>query len=191
VSTDRDGEALDDASARDHAGSCAACGAWIASVDDLTRRYRVRSTGSPDVVSAALGRWAAGEPADPQRTTGRAVLLIAGVIGLALSALAVAGAPAGRAVGEHLGRDLAGLQGALAVGFLLAARRPERYGRGLLPVALAAVAVVLLPSAADTAALVTDPLAELAHLPVLAGLVGLLLLFDPTRAAARRPELPA
>jgi predicted anti-sigma-YlaC factor YlaD len=189
LSAYRDSEALDDAQARAHLDACDDCGGWVDALDGLTRAVRVRAAGSPDVASAGIEafRRHVVEPVERQREVARMLLGVAGVAGLALFAIAIAGVSGTTAVAGHFGRDLSGLQAAISVGFLLAAWRPGSYGRGLLPVTAAAVLVVLLPSAAHAATLEAAPLAEAAHLPLLLGLVGLLLLVDPARQSRGLP----
>jgi len=187
LSAFRDSEALDDPQARAHIDRCTECAAWADTLDGLTRAVRVRAAGSPDVTSAGIEafRRQSPEPATPQREVARGLLGFAGVAGLVLFAVALLGVPGTAAVAGHFGRDLSGLHAAISVGFVLAAWRPSRYGRGLLPVVAAAVAVVLLPSAAQATAHEAGLLAELAHLPLLFGFVGLLLLLDHGRQPGR------
>lgn len=106
------------------------------------------------------------------------LLAVAGVAGLVLALLSLAGAP-----GLHAEHDLLGFEVAFAVGFLLCARDPARYGRALLPITAVASLVVLLPSAAAAASTPIDLLAEVGHLSVLAGLTGLVLLAGATPPA--------
>ncbi len=179
LSAYRDTEALDDPVARAHLESCGACTTWASVLDQVTRAVRLRSTGSPDVASAAIEAFQTKRPPTAARETARLLLGTAGLAGLALFALALAGLPGTAVIAGHFGQDLSGLHAAISLGFLLAAWQPARYGRGLLPVAAMAVLVVLLPSAAHATGPVAAPLAEAAHLPLLVGLVGLLLLLDP------------
>jgi len=180
LSAFRDGEAADDARAHAHVQDCAACAAWAVGVDRATAAGTRGLYAPPpgvDVVTAAVADFAArqGDRRDLRERVGVAVLAVAGVSGFVLAALSLG------AVGDHTHQDLLGFQIALSVGFLLCARDPARYGRGLLAVSAAASLIVLLPSAAGTAAGGLDLLAEASHLPVLAGLIGLLLLLDTVR----------
>ena len=186
LSAFRDNEALDDPRARAHLDTCAACAEWAQALDGLTRAVRVRPAGSPDVASAGIEafRRQVERPVRLQREAARALLAIAGVGGLVLFAVALLALSGTAAVAGHLGRDLLGLHAAISLGFVLTAWRPARYGRGLLPVTAAAV-IVLLPSALDAPSHDAALLAEAAHLPLLLGLVGLLLLVRPDRGAPR------
>lgn len=182
-----DHETVHDPAAQAHLARCEACAEWEQALDGLTGMVRTWSVSSPDVMSAAIAafRRRAARPVNRQREVARVLLSLAGLLGIALSAVTLLGLASTAAVAGHLGQDLSGLQAAIALGFLLAAWQPERYGRGLLPVAAAAV-FVLLPSAAHAASGAAELLAEAAHLPLLLGFVGLLLLFDRHAGSAVR-----
>ncbi|MEE8602841.1 hypothetical protein [Euzebya tangerina] len=155
-------------------------------LDEQVLHFRERiGAAPPDVTRAASLAFAQrSQPAGQQVRAGRVLLAVAGVLGLSLSAVALAGL-AGWGLGAsvardmHLGLDLSAVQIALAVGWLLAAWRPERYRSGLLPVsAAAAIALTLSSSLASpvTATAGTQViLAEASHLPVLLGTAGLWL----------------
>jgi hypothetical protein len=204
LSAARDGEAGADPSAGAHLASCAGCGRWQAALDAAeTAVARAQAAQPvPDVTAAALDAWAeqerragaarsaAADPGRPGSAAGRAarwLLVAAGVAGLVLAAVQLTASP-GSPAGGHYGQDLLGFQVAFAVGFLLCARHPERYARALLPITAAAGLVVLLPSAADLTGGPLDLLAEAGHLPVLAGLAGLVLLVGATPAPSRRAD---
>jgi hypothetical protein len=187
LSAFRDSEVLDDPVARAHIEACRACETWAWRLDRTTRAVRIRLTGSPDVADAAIEAFRRGVGPSPehQRDAARFLLAAAGLAGLALFAVSLAGLPGATALAGHFGRDLSGLHAAICVGFLLAAWRPTRYGHSLLPVAAMAAVVVLLPSAAHVTSPDVSPLAEAAHIPLLFGLVGLLLLLEPMRPRRR------
>ncbi|MGH8908032.1 MAG: hypothetical protein ACRD0K_16325 [Egibacteraceae bacterium] len=187
LSAFRDTEALDDPVARAHIDACEACTAWASTLARVTRAVRVRPAGSPDVASAAIEafRRRIERPLARQREAARLLLAAAGLTGLVLFALEIAGLTGMAAVAGHFGQDISGLQAAISLGFLLTAWRPARYGRGLLPVAVMAVLVVLLPSAAHATGPDVELLAEAAHLPLLVGLAGLLLSLQPIKAHRR------
>lgn len=148
-------------------------------VDRLAAAYREALGPSPDIVSAAVTAFRGGVTATVAQRAGRVLLGVAGAVGVVLAAaLAVVESSHGRL-------ELAGLHAAVAAGFVLAAARPLRYGRALVPVTAIAVAAVLLPSAADHSAVTADLLGEAAHLPLLAGALGLFLLLNP--APGQRP----
>ena len=107
---------------------------------------------------------------------GRALLWAAAVTGLLLAASRLVGIPPlSERISAHAGRELAALEAALAVGFTLAAWRPRRHAGGLLWVALTAAGLTLLGSGADLLSGRSHLSGEVAHLPLLAGAVGLLL----------------
>jgi hypothetical protein len=185
LSAARDAQAGDDPRARAHLEGCGPCARWAATLDEVTRYARVRPGTAPDVLGPALAAWPEHSAApstwpDARQTqVGRAVLAGAGLAGLALAALGLLDVfgYAGEA-GFHLGWELYSFEAALAVGFLLAARSPRRYLGGLLPVALAAVLLTLVPSAGVAASGGADLVREASHVPLLAGVAGLLLLAD-------------
>lgn len=175
LSAFRDGEAMLDGPARAHLDNCSGCTSWEQSLDGLTRRLVVRSASAPDVTAAALVAWAQ-QPTSTagELLAGRIALALAGVVGVVLAALTLVQ----RGVGVHLSQDLAAMEAALAVGFLLAAWRPHRYGRALLPVSAVAGALTLLASTGDVTGTAANLLVEASHLPILLGLGGLFLLLD-------------
>lgn len=145
---------------------------------DLARRYAEALGPTPDVTSRAVARFRADPDVTAAWTPWRMLQVLAGVAGLLLAVLQVLAGT------THTGHDVAGLQAALAVGLLLAAWRPVRYGRPLTPVLLVAGVWLLLPAAMDTTAIEVDVLAEAAHLPIVVGAVALVL-SRPTAPRAR------
>lgn len=184
LSAFRDGEAADDVGAHAHVQACAACAGWALGVDRAAASAGAlyAPPAGVDVVTTAVAAFEArqGDRRDLRERIGVLVLALAGVSGFILAAMSLG------SLGDHTHQDLLGFQLALSVGFLLCAHDPSRYGRGLLAVSAAASLIVLLPSAAGTAAGGLDLLAEASHLPVLVGLIGLLLLLD----TVRQPERP-
>jgi predicted anti-sigma-YlaC factor YlaD len=98
-------------------------------------------------------------------------------IGVALPALLL-GDDAGLPV--HTARHLGSFAVALGVGFLVAAWRPSRIA-GLLPVAAALVACLVVTSAFDVAVGRAAPTGELSHATELVGLAALWLLWRSER----------
>jgi predicted anti-sigma-YlaC factor YlaD len=196
LSARRDGEAGVDPVHAAHVEGCTGCRRWGTTVDDLTRRMAVRPAGTPDVVGAALAaaataaarRRAAVRWARPrQAVLGRALLgaCAAAVLGVAAAQVLPVLLQGAGAI-AHVRADVVALESAVGIGLLLAAGRPGRYAGPLLPmVAAAAVMTTLLAATAVTtgAAHVRE---ELAHLPLLVGLFGLLLVAD-ARQPARAP----
>ena len=132
-------------------------------LDELTTRYRASLGEAPpavaDLAMATFREQARARSFDLVRIA----LAVIGLAGLAIDLPVVLGSAA------HTSQDVAVLHMALAVGFLVAAWSPERYARGLAPVALAAAVMLALPGVAEGTGAQRGPLAELAHLPVLAG----------------------
>jgi predicted anti-sigma-YlaC factor YlaD len=174
----RDGETFNDARAADHIQACPGCTAWVEALDGLTGRLRVRSAASHDLVGPALAAWRsrAERGADQRARAGRAVLLSAGLAGLLLAVSRLVGfPPVSPRISAHAGRELAAFEAALAVGFILAAWRPRRHADGLLVVALTVTAFTVAGASADLLVGRHQLGSEVAHLPLLAGTLGLVL----------------
>ena len=139
-------------------------------LNQITAGYReALGEAPPAVADVAMSRFR-----EQGRARGfdlvRGILLVVGLAGIAMDLPVVLG------TSTHTGQDVAVLHIALAIGFLVAAWRPARYARGLAPVALAAAVMLAVPGLSDGGATaVRGPLAELSHLPVLAGAVTLAL----------------
>jgi len=190
LSAHRDGEAFHDERAARHMETCEACAAWVRALDGLTGRLRLRPAARLDLVGPALAAWRTGAAGRRRlrAAVGRSLLAAAAVTGVLLAASRLAGVPTlSPSIGAHAGRELAGFEAALAVGFALAAWRPRQHAGGLLWVALTVAVVILAGSATDLLAGRSQLAAEAAHLPLLAGVLGLAL----TRPAPRRPGPPA
>lgn len=196
LSAARDGEVGEDATARAHLAACGDCARWQSALVAVELAVAATTVPAPPgLTSPALAAYA-GEQAQPsaRERVARLLLAAAGSAGIVLAVLSLTRAP-----GAHLEHDLLGFEVAFAIGFLLCARDPARYGRALLPITAVAALVVLLPSAAAAATSI-DLLAEAGHLSVLAGLAGLVLLAgsaspqrtaaDPDHAAGLRPASP-
>jgi predicted anti-sigma-YlaC factor YlaD len=178
LSAYRDGEELNNAEAADHVATCPACTAWEQTLDGLTGRLRVRPAEPPDLVGPALAAWREGAARHRHNrmAAGRALLWAAAATGLTLAASRLVGIPPlSERISAHAGRELAALEAALAVGFTLAAWRPHRHAGGLLWVTLTAAVLTLLGSGADVLTGRSHPSGEVAHLPLVAGALGLVL----------------
>jgi hypothetical protein len=193
VSAHRDGEAFEDTEAVRHLETCTACAAWLAGLDGLSGRLRLRPATQPDLVGPALAAWREETAGHGHRrlAAGRALLWVAAVTGLTLAASRLVGVPPlSERISAHAGRELAALEAALAIGFTLAAWRPRRHAGGLVWVALTAAALTLLGSGADVLAGRSHVGGEVAHLPLLAGALGLALT-RPGRPRHRLGAAPA
>jgi predicted anti-sigma-YlaC factor YlaD len=185
ISADLDGEDLP--VARDeltrHLSHCPACREYQASASALQRRTRVRAAPAvPDLtrqVLAAIGAEPRPAPAAQGLRLGVGVI---GVLQLGLSLPALLfGSDAGLPV--HTARHLGSFGVALAVGFLVAAWRPQRIA-GLLPLATALVVCLVGSSILDVTTGHASPSGELSHAAEVLGLLGLWLL---ARSATSTP----
>jgi predicted anti-sigma-YlaC factor YlaD len=158
-----------------HLASCGPCRAWHADARALHTRMRVAPAPVvPDLsagVLAAIGAERSSAPGDRALRVALAVVALV-QIGVALPALLL-GEDAGLPV--HTARHLGSFAVALGVGFLVAAWRPERVG-GLLPLAAALVACLVLSSVLDVASGRVVATNELTHVTELVGLAALWLL---------------
>jgi predicted anti-sigma-YlaC factor YlaD len=137
-----------------HLAGCAGCAAWQARAEEVTRAVRVQAVRVPDLTARVLAAVAAdpaaaaaGRPTPGGWQPSRAVLRA----GLALTALAqvLLALPVLLSAGElHASREMACFEVALAVGFALAAWRPER-ARVFVPVAAVLAAGLALTSVFD------------------------------------------
>jgi predicted anti-sigma-YlaC factor YlaD len=181
-----DGEALGVpvAALDTHLAGCAGCRAFAQEAEALHRGLRVQAIAPvPDLtadVLAAIGRASTPPPAVEALRVGLAVVGLV-QIGLALPSLLL-GEDAGLPV--HTARHLGSFAVALAVGFLVAAWRPNRIA-GLLAVTAALVACFLVTSALDVAAGRTALTNEAGHATELVGL-GLLWCLARTSGQGRR-----
>lgn len=149
--------------------------------DLLTRigaQYRSGLGEAPPAVTNAASHAFRRQVAARTWDVPRLMLVLAGVGGLLLDLPVLFGAAV------HTHQDVAVLHLALAVGFLVCAWRPARYARGMIPVALAAAVLLVLPTAADRTVVITNGLAELSHMPVLIGAAA--LMFGGWRVPVRR-----
>ena len=186
LSAHLDGEAPRQPGQRQHIATCAPCKSWWAELDDLPSAALDGPT--PDLISPAVAHFRSPELAgsSTQTTVGRWLLGAAGVLGVALAAVGVwtvrdVLAPAG----AHLGTELYAFEAAVSIGLLLAAHRPERYGRSVTPIVLVVALLTALPASGLVGPAV-GVLAEASHIPVLMGLMGLFVIH--TADSPRRPS---
>lgn len=164
-----------DATLDGHVAGCAECRGWLARAEQVTRLVRVQSAHVPDLTAAVLAAVAA----DPQASAaargqaaareaaahGRRQILRVAVAVAAAAQLAIA-LPillGGLAVDPHTSREMASFDVALAVGFALAAYRPER-ARAFVPVAFVLAVCLAATSAVDIANSSTALVHEVGHL---------------------------
>ncbi|MFI7576286.1 zf-HC2 domain-containing protein [Micromonospora sp. NPDC049497] len=154
-----------------HTQSCPGCRSWLARAERVTRLARVRPVAVPDLtapVLAAVAADAAVARAVPvaalraRRQVLRVAVAVAAVAQVAV-ALPVLLAGLGVAADPHTSREMASFDIALAVGFALAAWRPER-ARAFVPVALVLAVCLAGTSAVDIANSTTALVHEVGHL---------------------------
>lgn len=155
-----------------HLDDCAECRRYAQAVGVLDRRVRIGVAEQvPDLTAAVLISLADDRAATQDRRTRdlRGLVALAGLVQLALAMPGLVGL-----VGPdlHLGRDLAALQLALGVGFLVAAWQPSRAA-GLLPVAGVVALAALATGMVDVATGAATLAGELTHLTELVGVAAL------------------
>lgn len=177
VSALRDGEEGDATPLGTHVRDCPPCRAWLDDLDRLTSRYRLGLVRSPDLTAAALAEWDRQSHAGASSADGwRWVLAAAGTASILVSATRlIAGLGPlvwGPAHAHHM-REIAAVEVALGLGFLLVARRPSRFSAGLVPVCVALVALLATVVAVDILGGHTSWMSELVHVPLALGTVAL------------------
>ncbi|WP_328424193.1 zf-HC2 domain-containing protein [Micromonospora sp. NBC_00389] len=152
-----------------HTATCVGCRDWLARAEQVTRLVRVQPVEVPDLTAAVLAAVAADSahrsPAAVRRARRqvlRIAVAVAAVAQLAI-ALPILLAGLGVSVDPHTSREMASFDVALAVGFALAAWRPER-ARAFLPVALVLAVCLAGTSVVDIANSTTALVHEAGHL---------------------------
>jgi len=178
-----------------HVDGCAGCRTWLTAAERVTRQARVRSVGVPDLTGQILAavaderRAEQGERAAAVRGT-RQILRVAVGIAAAVQLLLALPVLLGVGVDPHASREMASFDIALAVGFALAAWRPEQ-ARAFVPVAFVLAACLAVTSGLDVADGATHLTHEVGHLAALvqAGLLWALGRRSPQtdRTPATRP----
>lgn len=153
-----------------HLAGCSGCRVWLIQAERVTRVVRVQPVDVPDLTARVL----AAVTADASATTStgdrdavhvrRQVLRLAvAVTAIAQLAVALPVLLAAFGVGGHTGREMASFDVAIAVGYALAAYRPER-ARAFIPVAVVLAACLAATSAIDIANSTTGWTSEIGHL---------------------------
>ncbi|GAB3138673.1 zf-HC2 domain-containing protein [Micromonospora sonneratiae] len=157
-----------------HLTTCSGCRNWLARAEQVTRLVRVRVADVPDLTATVLAAVAAdprAAAAERQRRAatayGRRQILRVAVAVAAVAQLAVALpillAGLGVAADPHTSREMASFDVALAVGFVLAAYRPER-AQAFVPVAFVLAICLAGTSVIDIANSTTALVHEIGHL---------------------------
>jgi predicted anti-sigma-YlaC factor YlaD len=142
-----------DGDVNEHVGSCAACRAWLAGAQRVTRAVRVQPVEVPDLTVPILAAvQAEGLLAGvPKRRAGWAAgrlawaLAVAAIVQLMIAVPELLGSAGHDA---HAGREVAALDIAFAVGLLVTACYPE-YARVFAPVVITLVICFASASALD------------------------------------------
>ncbi|MCC5947286.1 MAG: hypothetical protein JJT89_02425 [Nitriliruptoraceae bacterium] len=158
-----------------HLAVCASCQGFRDGLEAVTRRVRVGVADEvPDLTASVLVALADDRAVSRDRRTLelRWLVALAGAVQLVLAVPALVGM-----VGPdlHLGRDLAALQLALGVGFLVAAWQPSRTP-GLVPVAVVVALVAVVTGSLDVLSGAATLTGELTHLAEIVGVAALIAL---------------
>lgn len=183
-----------------HLAGCAGCRGWLERAALATRLVRAPQAAAPDLTGQVMAAVAADvadghrrrlEAARGRRQVLRVAVAVAAVAQLVMAVqvlLSGLDLPGGFAVGgdPHTGREMASFDVALAVGFAMAAYRPER-ARAFVPVAFVLAACLAATTMIDVANSSTALVQEVGHLVALAQAV---LLWGLGRTSAPRPGAP-
>lgn len=167
ASARHDGEVatLDAATCDGHAASCSPCRAFIDGLAPLARTTRLREADPVPDLTAQILVAAAAEEAEAEGHRARQARWALGLVGVAQAIVALIAVTTD---GGHLGRELAGWELALGVGFAWAAWQP-RHAAGLVPTVAVLSAVAVLGALGDLVGGATSLVAEAEHLVEVAG----------------------
>jgi predicted anti-sigma-YlaC factor YlaD len=182
----------------EHATTCPECRMWLAQVERVTRAVRVQVAEVPDLTATVLAAVAADPKAGAARDRQAAAarrrrqILRVAVAVAAVAQLAVALPILLASLGAHSTREMASFDVALAVGFALAAYRPER-AQAFVPVAFVLAVCLAGTSLLDVANATTSVVHEIGHLAtvVQAGLLWALGRVDRRAEAPRSAAIMA
>jgi len=189
LSAELDGEAseLELEAASEHLTSCAACREFAASAARLHRQGRlVPAPEVPDLTPDILTAIGASERAERAASTLGPLRLVLALVAVLEIATALPALVLGDDSGltAHAARHAGAFALAIGIGFLYAAWRPRRAS-GLVVIAGALVASLVLASVLDVATGHASSLSEVQHAPEVVGLVTAWLL---SRRAGTEPE---
>lgn len=176
-----------------HLATCAGCTAYDASLQDVTRRARLRQVApSADVTERVVAANPLGLPGSGPWPIERLLLLVLGIVQLLLSVPPLLGAELAASI--HVTREVGVTDVALAVGLLAAAWQPWRAA-GMLPVIVTLAGGLATVAVVDIVAGRVSALSEAQHLlaPVSALLLYLLRRRTPSPGGgvAEAPTLRA
>ena len=159
-----------------HLRDCADCSRYDLSLGGVHRAVRVSDAEPvPDLTALILAAVQSDETAATRRRRSRAkhrlraLVAMAGLVQLVVATPLLFGAAS---AGMHSWRDLAGLQLALGVGFVLTALQPWRAA-GVLPVAAVVAGFAVVTGVLDVVMGIANPVAELSHLSEVGGVTAL------------------
>jgi predicted anti-sigma-YlaC factor YlaD len=163
----------------EHLATCAGCQAWQATAEQITRTVRLQPVHVPDLTARILAAVSASSITATQaarervRSRRRILQVALGVSALVQLGLAIPALLTGDVL--HTSREAASFDIALAVGFALAAWRPER-ARAFVPVAFVLAGCLTLTSFFDVAGGAAILAHEISHVAALAQALILLAL---------------
>jgi predicted anti-sigma-YlaC factor YlaD len=197
ISARLDGEPADvpPAVLQEHLDGCAACRDWQERAHEVTRTARLALARPAPFRPDALVAGVLARSRPPRRPTPLTwIRLGLGLVGVAQAAVALPILLAGRDHGspEHVAHEMGAFATALAVGFVLAAWKPDR-ARGMHVLVGAAAVLLVVTATIDLAHGRTDFGDEAPHLLTVAGwlLLGRLAAATPSPvAAAARSRFP-
>lgn len=195
VTSARDGALLQDKTAPgdvseafEHARRCSACVKWLEASERIDRSIRIGlASGIPDLTPQVMAQWDATheQPAVPLTT--RLSLLVVAALNAALAFMHLAGSSGaiGVPMGDHSGAELAAFELAVAAVFALTAWDGRTRGRmGFMAVI---AGLTLAGTVRDLIMGNTSLVAEMVHLPTLAGF-SLMLIVALTHQSPRGPR---
>lgn len=153
-----------------HLAGCSACSVWAESAERVTRSVRLQPVKVPDLtvpILAAIAAEAKPAAAEKPHVPRRRLLQIALGLSAALQLATALPMLLGLQEAAHTTREAASFDIALAVGFLLAARWPER-ARAFVPVAFVLAGCLTLTTVFDVVGGATMLAHEVSHIAALA-----------------------
>ncbi|MEV4413873.1 hypothetical protein [Catellatospora sp. NPDC049609] len=174
-----------------HLAGCPDCRAWLRAAEQVNRAVRVQAMEVPDLTAPILAAVAAERDAaalagrrqaDGHRQILRVALGVTAVVQVLLALPVLLGGEGGL----HTGREAASFDIALAVGFALAAWRPDR-ARAFVPVAFVLAACLAVTSVFDVADGMTALAHEIGHAAAFVQ-AGLLWALSRTTGLSREPR---
>jgi predicted anti-sigma-YlaC factor YlaD len=165
-----------------HLDGCPGCAGWLERVERVTRQARLRPAAEVPDLTASILRTVAADLAATANGK-RQVLRLAVGIAAGVQLLLALPVLLGLGVDPHATREMASFDIAVAVGFAIAAWRPER-ARAFVPVALVLAACLATTSILDISDGATHLAHEVGHLVALAQAFLLWALSRRTKADA-------